>query len=141
VLEVSGIIFIGLCAYFYWKKEIIRNKLLSEFFYFIVFAIIFKSSSLIWGFAIYFVIWHSIPSMIDQIKFLNGSFSIKYFISYCRSAGIYWLVSIIGIAVIYFTLKEDQLFNALFFSFLAAITFPHTVVITKMFQGKKEHKN
>jgi hypothetical protein len=51
------------------------------------------------------------------------------------------LVSIIGIAVIYFTLKEDQLFNALFFSFLAAITFPHTVVITKMFQGKKEHKN
>jgi hypothetical protein len=63
---------------------------------------------------------------------------MTYFIAYCRSAGIYWLVSIIGIALIYFTLKEEKLFNALFFSFLAAITFPHTVVITRMFRGKKK---
>lgn len=140
LLEVSGTIFIGLSAYFYWKLEKIRNKILLEFFYLIVFTIIFKSSSLIWGFAIYFVLWHSIPSIIDQIKYLNGSFSMTYFIAYCRSAGIYWLVSIIGIALIYFTLKEEKLFNALFFSFLAAITFPHTVVITRMFRGKKKAK-
>jgi Brp/Blh family beta-carotene 15,15'-monooxygenase len=138
MLQVSGIILIGLSAYFYWKLEKIRNKILLEFFYLIVFTIIFKSSSLIWGFAIYFVLWHSIPSIIDQIKFLNGSFSMKYFSTYCRSAGIYWLVSIIGIALIYFTLKEEKLFNALFFSFLAAITFPHTFVITRMFRGKKK---
>jgi Brp/Blh family beta-carotene 15,15'-monooxygenase len=138
-LQVFGTIFIGLSAYFYWKLEKIRNKILLEFFYLIVFTIIFKSSSLIWGFAIYFILWHSIPSIIDQIKFLNRSFSMTYFIAYCRSAGIYWLVSIIGIALIYFTLKEEKLFNALFFSFLAAITFPHTVVITRMFKGKKKH--
>jgi len=138
LLQVSGIFFLGLSAYFYWKLEKIRNKILLEFFYLIVFAIIFKSSSLIWGFAIYFVLWHSIPSIIDQVKFLNRSFSMTYFIAYCRSAGIYWLVSIIGIALIYFTLKEEKLFNALFFSFLAAITFPHTVVITRMFRGKKK---
>lgn len=137
LLEMSGMVFISLSAYFYWKSEKIRSKLLLEFFYLIVFTVIFKSSSLIWGFAIYFVLWHSIPSIIDQIKYLNGSFSIKYFIIYCRSAGIYWLVSIIGIALIYFTLKEERLFNALFFSFLAAITFPHTIVIARMFQGKK----
>ncbi len=138
VLQISGIGFIVLSTYFYWKLEKIRNKILLEFFYLIVFTIIFKSSSLIWGFAIYFVLWHSIPSIIDQVKFLNKSFSMKYFIAYCRSAILYWLVSIIGIALIYFTLKEEQLFNALFFSFLAAITFPHTVVITRMFRGKKK---
>lgn len=137
LLELSGIVFISLSAYFYWKSEKIRNKMILEFFYLILFTIIFKSSSLIWGFAIYFVLWHSIPSIIDQIKFINGSFSIKYFITYCRSAWIYWLVSITGIALIYFTLKEEQLFNALFFSFLAAITFPHTLVITRMFRGRK----
>lgn len=138
LLQVSGIIFTGLSVYFYWKTKTVRNKLLLEFFHLTVFAIIFKSSSLIWGFSIYFVLWHSIPSIIDQIKFLNGSYSIKYFIVYCRSAGIYWLVSIIGITLIYFTLKEDQLFNALFFSFLAAITFPHTVVINRMFTTKNK---
>ena len=138
LLQVSATIYIGLSAYFYWKLEKIRKKILLEFFYLIVFTIIFKSSSLIWGFAIYFVLWHSIPSIIDQVKFLNRSFSMTYFIAYCRSAGIYWLVSIIGIALIYFTLKEEKLFNALFFSFLAAITFPHTIVITRMFRGKKK---
>lgn len=137
LLQVSATIYIGLSAYFYWKLEKIRNKILLEFFYLLLFTIIFKSSSLIWGFAIYHVLWHSIPSTIDQIKFLNGSFSIKYFIEYCRSAGIYWLVSITAIALIFFTLQEEQIFIALFFSFLAAITFPHAVVITKMFHRKK----
>jgi len=138
LLKVSGIIFAALNAYFYWKIEKLRSKILLEFFYLILFAIIFRSSSLIWGFAIYHVLWHSIPSTIDQIKFLNGSFSIKYFVDYCRSAGIYWLISITAIALIFFTLREEQLFIALFFSFLAAITFPHAVVITKMFHRKKK---
>ncbi|WP_426091657.1 Brp/Blh family beta-carotene 15,15'-dioxygenase [Flavobacterium sp. DSR3-2] len=140
LLQISGIVFIGLSAYLFWKSEKIRSKLLLEFFYLVLFAILFKSSSLIWGFAIYFVLWHSIPSIIDQIKFLNGSFSMKYFIAYCRAAGIYWFISILGITLIYYLCKGEQLFNALFFSFLAAITFPHVAVITEMFRGKKQTK-
>lgn len=140
LLQISSAAFIGLSAYLYWKLEKIRRKLLLEFFYLVLFAILFKSSSLIWGFAIYFVLWHSIPSIIDQIKFLNGSFSIKYFIAYCKTAGIYWLLSIVGIILIYYMCKEEQLFNALFFSFLAAITFPHALVITNMFGTKQTKK-
>jgi Brp/Blh family beta-carotene 15,15'-monooxygenase len=132
-LKASGIAFIFISCFLYWKILQIRKKLLLEFFYLIVFAIIFKSSSLIWGFAIYFVVWHSIPSIIDQIKFLNGSISKKHFLSYCKAAGVYWFVSILGIAFIYLVFKDEQLFNAVFFSFLAAITFPHVLVITKMF--------
>ena len=135
-LKASGIAFIFISCFLYWKILQIRKKLLLEFFYLIVFAIIFKSSSLIWGFAIYFVVWHSIPSIIDQIKFLNGSVSKKHFLSYCKAAGVYWFVSILGIAFIYLVFKDEQLFNAVFFSFLAAITFPHVLVITKMFQKK-----
>ena len=133
-LKASGIAFIFINCFLYWKILQIRKKLLLEFFYLIVFAIIFKSSSLIWGFAIYFVVWHSIPSIIDQIKFLNGSVSKKHFLSYCKAAGVYWFVSILGIAFIYLVFKDEQLFNAVFFSFLAAITFPHVLVITKMFR-------
>ena len=142
LLQASGIAFIGLSAYLFWKSEKIRSKLLLEFFYLVLFAILFKSSSLIWGFAIYFILWHSIPSIIDQIKFLNGSFSKKYFLDYCKAAAIYWFISIVGIAFIYFLCKEERLFNALFFSFLAAITFPHVAVIKEMFRGnEKQIKN
>jgi Brp/Blh family beta-carotene 15,15'-monooxygenase len=137
-LNVFVIALVCLSTYIYWKLNMLRTKLLVELFYLILFAIIFKSSSLIWGFAIYFVLWHSIPSIIYQIKFLNGSFSTKSFITYCRSAGIYWLISIMGITIIYLTLKEEKIFNALFFCFLAAITFPHTVVLGSMFSQKRQ---
>jgi Brp/Blh family beta-carotene 15,15'-monooxygenase len=130
-------LFLFLCIYIFWKSQLLRKKVLLELFFMVLFTILFKASSLIWGFAIYFVLWHSIPSIIDQIQYLNGSFSIKNFIRYCKAAGIYWLISIIGIAMIYILFREEQLFNALFFSFLAAITFPHAVVITRMFKRKK----
>ncbi|MFV8370703.1 Brp/Blh family beta-carotene 15,15'-dioxygenase [Flavobacterium sp. LB2R40] len=134
----SGAVVLTLSGYIYWKSKQIRKKLLTEIFHLILFTIIFKSSSLIWGFALYFVLWHSIPSIIDQIKFLHGNYSFRHFLTYCRAAAIYWFISIMGITVLYFLFKEEQLFNALFFSFLAAITFPHAVVITRMFHIKKQ---
>ncbi|MFV8373142.1 Brp/Blh family beta-carotene 15,15'-dioxygenase [Flavobacterium sp. LB2P74] len=137
-LQISGAVFIALSTYLYWKSKKIRKKIRLEFFYLVLFMIVFKSSSLIWGFAIYFVLWHSIPSIIDQIKFLNGYYSLSNFIAYCSAAGIYWLVSIVGMALLYFTFKEEKLFNTLFFSFLSAITFPHALVITRMFHRKRE---
>jgi hypothetical protein len=87
-----------------------------------------------------FIIWHSIPSILDQIKFFMV-LSFSYFISYCRNAFVYWLASLIGIALLYF-LFRDKKSLMLFFSFLAAITFPHVLVILKMMHQKiqKSHK-
>jgi Brp/Blh family beta-carotene 15,15'-monooxygenase len=133
-------VFLSLISYFYWKTNKIRTQIRLELFHLLIFAIIFKSSSLIWGFAIYFIVWHSIPSIIDQISFIEGTFSLKHFSTYCKSAWLYWLISIIGIVTLYSVFRETHLFNALFFSFLAAITFPHVIVITRMFYIKKAQK-
>jgi beta-carotene 15,15'-dioxygenase len=131
------LILFAICfLYLYFKTDTPKNKLLLEIFYLIVFAIIFKVSSLIWGFAIYFIIWHSIPSLLDQIKFLYGDFTKNNCFRYVKSALLYWIMSITGLALFYFIFKEVKLFNSMFFSFLAAITFPHVLVILKMF-GKK----
>jgi Brp/Blh family beta-carotene 15,15'-monooxygenase len=91
---------------------------------------------LIWGFAIYFILWHSIPSIINQVVYLKGEFNWKNFGSYIKTAFAYWLVSLIGIAVLYLLFKDIKIFNALFFSFLAAITFPHVLVIYFLFKKK-----
>jgi len=136
LFKIFGSIFFITVAYTYYKYKILREKILTELFYLIVFTIIFKTSSLIWGFSIYFILWHSIPSILEQMKFLYGEFSFQNFKSYCKSALVYWLVSIIGITLLYYMFKDKQIFNALFFSFLAAITFPHAFVITKMFNKK-----
>lgn len=119
------------------KSKSMMTEIFRELFILLVFAIIFKTSSLIWGFALYFILWHSIPSLKDQVIFLYGNFTFKLFKKYFKAAFIYWFVSLIGIFGLYFFLKNEQVFDALFFSFLAAITFPHVFVIISMFEVKK----
>jgi hypothetical protein len=51
------------------------------------------------------------------------------------------LASLIGIGLLYFLFRDKEIFNAIFFSFLAAITFPHVLVILKMMHQKiQNHK-
>lgn len=128
-LIATTLFMVALGIYFFRKIKLFRKKWFVETFYLLVFAIIFRASSLIWGFAIYFILWHSIPSIINQVIYLNGKFNTKNFSLYVKTAFLYWLVSLIGIAVLYFLFKDIKIFNALFFSFLAAITFPHVLVI------------
>lgn len=118
----------------YQKSIQFRQLALEQLFYLIVLSIIFMSSSLIWGFTIYFIFWHSIPSLNDQIKFLYGESTISNFKKYLKTAFVYWVISLIGIAFLYFYSKDMIIFDALFFSFLASITFPHFIVMLKMYE-------
>lgn len=115
-----------------------KNELLVSFieqsFYILILCVIFKVANLILGFAIYFILWHSIPSLHDQIKFLYGSYNIENFKKYFKSAFWYWIISLFGIFILYFISKDMVIFDALFFSFLASITFPHFIVILKMYK-------
>jgi Brp/Blh family beta-carotene 15,15'-monooxygenase len=138
ILITTLFLFTAITAFYYWKFECFRSKIIIELFYLLVFTILFKTSSLIWGFAIYFIIWHSVPSILDQMKFIYGTVTLEHFKTYCKNGFAYWLASIIGILILYFLFKDQEIFNALFFSFLAAITFPHVLVILKMMHKKQE---
>lgn len=108
-----------------------RNfKILYEFFLIVLLGFLFNTSSLILGFSIYFVFWHSFPSVKDQIIYIYGSFEYYNLIKYIKSSVVYWFISLFTIFIAYNFLNFNQdYFLPLFFSFLAAITFPHTIVI------------
>ena len=104
-----------------------------ELFLLGVFFVIFKTASLLLGFCIYFVIWHSIPSLLDQIRFLYGELSWKSFLGYLKNSLAYWLVSIVGVVLIYLFLGEGNTFLVSgLICFLAAITFPHVLVMSRI---------
>ncbi|MGB5822100.1 MAG: Brp/Blh family beta-carotene 15,15'-dioxygenase [Saonia sp.] len=132
-LWISAVVFV-LSYLFLFKQKKASAAIVQEVFYLLVFYIIFNTASLIWAFAIYFVLWHSLPSLADQIKFLYGSVSKHNFIKYLKSSSIYWGISVLGLAVLFWTLKDsgETTFLPIFFSFLAAITFPHVVVISRL---------
>jgi hypothetical protein len=61
---------------------------------------------------------------------------------YFKSAFLYWILALIILVSSYFfgSLPKDQ-YLSIFFSFLAAITFPHVVVMGLMFHSHKHHSN
>ena len=138
---VTIICFVLLSLFFSIKSAYFRVKLLTELFYLIIFVIIFKVSTLIWGFTIYFIFWHSIPSLFEQIKFIYGDFNKNTVLKYSAKAFPFWLFSVIGIGIMYFIFKDLTMFYAIFFSFIAAVTFPHSIVINLMFLTKKNKDN
>lgn len=114
-----------------------REPLFYQLIFLGVFAVIFKVSSLIWGFAIYFIVWHSIPSIQLQTKFIYGSLSRIHFIKYIKDAFLYWLVSVLAIGLFYYFQSTSKFFITIIFSFFSAITYPHAFVIFKMLEQKK----
>lgn len=131
---INLVIMAPVWTFFALKDKIFRYSILSELVYLVVFAIIFKISSLIWGFAIYFIFWHSLPSLYDQIHFLYDKVDKKGIWDYLRMAFPFWLISVVGIIILYYVFKDLDIFYALFFSFLAAVTFPHSLAIHEMFK-------
>lgn len=134
----NAVVFIILSAYFFFQSKAFKSIIFLEVFHLLIFTIIFKVSTLIWGFTIYFILWHSIPSLFEQVTFIYGDFNKKNIFNYCKKAFPYWLISLIGITIIYFLFKGEKMFYAVFFSFIAAVTFPHALVINKMFANKKK---
>lgn len=139
VLITLGVFMLSFLAVMLRQKEIKLNTVIAELFTLLVLVIIFKSSSLIWGFTIYFIIWHSIPSLLEQIRFAYGSLERKNIINYTKAALPYWLVSLVGMTLLYFVFKDEKHFYSLFFAFIAAVTFPHSIVMLKMFTKKSKH--
>jgi Brp/Blh family beta-carotene 15,15'-monooxygenase len=122
-------------SYGYFKKNIEFNPW-KQVFFLLVFYIVFNTASLMWSFAIYFIFWHSLPSMLDQTRYLYGKVSAGTIKKYVISSFPYWLVSVLGMGIFIYLFKDrPEASLALFFSFLAAITFPHVLVINRLYKS------
>ena len=118
------------------SERVIKFNFFEEIILIILLFIIFNIASLIAGFAIYFIIWHSIPSLRDQIVELHSDFNKNTILLYLKNSTLYWLISIISLFILYYVVNDDKLFISLFFSFLSAITFPHVLVMFNLFRKK-----
>ena len=120
----------------------LRKFLLIETVLLIFLGFFFSKASLLFSFSVYFVFWHSIPSISDQLNFLYEKDNYGK-IKYLLSSMPYWIMSILGLFGFYFYFHtKPNTFLPLFFSFLAAITFPHTIVMgwLKIYKPKTKSK-
>jgi len=112
------------------------NRYFKELFLLFLLGVIFKISSLIWSFALYFTLWHAIPSLYSQIGILYGDRKSAGIITYIKHSFLYWSISIIGLVAVIFLLKEKASWIvSIFFPFVAALTIPHVLAMSKMFKS------
>lgn len=133
---ISG--FLSLLFMFFFNSSNFKSEvnLFEEIFLILLFSLLFKLATLLWAFAIYFIVWHSLPSLIDQASKLYGTFSRKSFFNYLKASIPTWLISLLGLSIVYYISTYIEIrFITLFFAFLAAITIPHVIVM--FFLNKK----
>jgi len=138
-LYITGIITLVSLFILASQKKLKWEQLAFELFLFVIFGIIFKLANLVWGFAIYFIFWHSIPSIIEQLGFLYNEVTWKSFFKYTKSAFLIWIISFLSVlALVWWANSNENLVLALFFAFLGAITFAHSLLMSFMFISKEE---
>ena len=108
-------------------QEIINTFLLFGLFYY----------SPLWiGFAIYFTLWHAIPSIEDQINFFKTSRANYNLGKYIREIFPFSLIALFGLLFAYNYSEEYISVNqglALLFSFISVITLPHMILMDLLY--------
>jgi len=98
-----------------------------------VLFMLFLSTPLMMGFAVFFSLWHALPSILEQIGFLKKN-QIRYnAISHIKNIAPYTLLSIAGI-FIGLSLLNDSTLSAktgIGFMFLSIITLPHILLMDR----------
>ena len=118
-----------------YQKTFEYSFTLRQIFYLLVFFVVFNSTTLLWAFAIYFIFWHSLPSLVDQMNFLYGRTDFKGFVMFVKSSWLYWAMAVLSLGAYYFILKQYLVLElSMFFAFLTALTMPH---IFLMYFSKK----
>jgi len=113
-----------------------KNQLLFQTLSLIFISFLFITNDLFWSFSVYFVLWHSLPSLNEQSHELFPHEKNKIY-KYLIFALPYWLLAIFGLTISYFYIENTGLsIISTFFAFLASITIPHVFVIFLMHNKK-----
>ena len=120
-------------------KKDLQPFLISEILFFGLFYFLSITSSLILCFSVYFIFFHSILSIKDQVKYIYGSNNSKSLKRYIKNSLPYFILALIFLILFYiYTEIDNNDLLPIIFTFLAAITFPHVLVIEKMYRTMKQ---
>ena len=138
VLETLLIILFSIYMLMLLSFELFRRYFIGEFLFFLLLYFLTMNSSLIYGFSVYFIFFHSILSIKDQVNYIYEDDKSKYIKKYLINALPYFLLALFFLVGFYFFIDIESInIIPIIFTFLAAITFPHVIVIEKMYSTMK----
>ena len=137
-LLIAISLFLFIYIFILLKFKNLRKFLLNEILFFFLLFILTINATLIYGFAIYFIFFHSILSIKDQVRFIYNDDSKENIRNYIKISLPYFFLALSFLFVFYFTIDLEKInLLQILFTFIAAITFPHVIVIEKMYRHMK----
>ena len=138
VLQTLLVILFSIYMFILLSFELLRRYIIREFLFFLLFYFLTMNSTLIYGFSIYFIFFHSILSIKDQVSFIYDDDKSQYIKKYLINALPYFLLALFFLIGFYLFVDIESInILPIIFTFLAAITFPHVIVIEKMYSTMK----
>jgi Brp/Blh family beta-carotene 15,15'-monooxygenase len=123
----------------YIRENIPLKSIFQELGLLLLIVFLCWSTSLLWSFAIYFALWHSLQTIEQEIRVFRQKFSMDYtWKNYAQDAFLLSLISFVGIAFIlsslyFFELKISGLLFT-FFILISILTAPHAWLIGNIYQ-------
>lgn len=129
-----------LTLYYFLQQQISRRAFMDEVVNFFVLVLLLINVPLLLAFTIYFVCWHSLSSMMDQIRFFRKRQSAYSLRDYVKNALPLSVVAIASLGVFAFAQAKMQLpVNiGLVFIFISVVTLPHMLLIDRLYQEEEE---
>ena len=112
------------------------NLLLKEIFSLLALGVMFWYTPLFLGFAVYFALWHALPSALDQITFLWQQKTRANFWKYCKTVLPFSILALgaLGTVAWWIPAEEISLYWSWLFVFIAAVTLPHMLLLDRVYQ-------
>lgn len=130
-LFIIAIVFL-LTITLYAKNVITSRKLIEEWAVLLLLSGLFYTTSLLVGFAVYFVFWHSIDSVKDQITQLRKLHSNYTFKKYLQQVTPFTLIAF-GSIGLFAWLSPAPLMSSIwisqFFILISIVTLPHSLLM------------
>jgi Brp/Blh family beta-carotene 15,15'-monooxygenase len=128
---------IWVSIYYYLQGKVNRKEMIDELVNLGVLGLLFICTPLLLGFAIYFVFWHALSSVMDQVQFFRerkgDAYSWKH---YVKNALPLSLVAICGLAMLV-GLQASMSVSiniGVVFVFISVVTLPHMIMIDQLYQ-------
>lgn len=131
---------IGLSIYFLLQQRISAKAFVDELVNLVVLALLFVYSPLLVGFALYFVGWHSLSSMMDQIRFFRKRLKGYNLKQYALNALPLSLAAVGSLGLLAYAQVRlgIPLSIGIVFIFISVVTLPHMLLIDQLYQEQAE---
>jgi len=129
-----------LTVYYYLQQRIGHRAFLNELLNFFVLALLFVNAPLLLAFTLYFVGWHSLSSMMDQIRFFRQrleKYAVKDYVKNALPLSLAAIASL-GLLALVQANMALPLNIGMIFVFISVITLPHMLLIDQLYQEQEE---